>query len=331
MSKILLSIIAYREKNLKETVLSAYNNASNKENIYFSIVEEDHEENYSDLSFIPENQIIYRKFDLSEYRGILWARNLTTEVEFDYDYILYICGHTIFTESWDTICLNEYSKALLKSEKPVLTYCGPDYEISEDGSVKLHNTQLNLEENLYHKQISPGFTPGFWFPSSSHPPKDDDVHEGYWVHFTWCFAKKDFVKEVPLDPEMNFNGEEPYVTVQAWCRGWRFYATSKILYWHNTVKKYPGEEKPRYLTHRPWMDKNKKAYWENSDQSMIKLNMLLSGRLIGKYGDISKEKVIEFCLASGMDPKFTEYNPEYHRTEGYQHCVVHRNDDPVEI
>ena len=333
MSKILVSIIAYKEKDLRGTVLSCYENAKNKNDLLFSIVEEDHEKNYSDLSFIPSNQIVYKKYDLSKYRGILWARNHTTEVDFDYDYILYICGHTMFEKGWDTICLLEYSKAINKrgSYQAVLTYCGPDYEEDQDGLIKYHNTELNIEENLYVETIpTDTFIPGFWFPPAKSPEKNNDVHEGQWIHFTWCFANKEFVKEVPLDPEMNFNGEEPYVTVQAWCRGWRFYATSEILYWHNTVKKYPGDKKPRYLTHRPWMDNNKRDYWKNSDESMNKLNLLLSGNLKGKYGDISKNQVLEFCAASGMNPKYTEYNPEYYKTDGYQHCKNHRYDEPVQ-
>lgn len=332
MAKILVSIIAYREKDLKATVKSCYDNAKNKDNLLFSIVEEDAPENYSDLSFIPENQILYRKYDLSKYRGILWARNHTTEVDFEYDYILYICGHTIFAENWDETCLEEYNKTLIKAghNKTVLTYCGPDYEVNADGSINYDNTSLQRNFNTYIPKIQEDFIPGFWFPRADVPPSDGDVHEHYWVHFTWCFASKDFVKEVPLDPEMNFNGEEPYITVQAWCRGWRLYASSKTLYWHHTSRKYVDEDKPRYLTHRPWVDKNKESYWRNSDESMLKLNLLLSGNLKGKYGDISKEQVIEFCKVSGLNEKYTEYNPEYHKTDGYQHCVSLRHEAPVE-
>jgi hypothetical protein len=332
MAKILVSIIAYREKDLKATVASCYENAKNKENLLFSIVEEDHPENYSDLSFIPENQILYRKYDLSDYRGILWARNHSTEVEFEYDYILYICGHTMFNKNWDETCLKEYKKALNKrgSYQAVLTFCGPDYEVYADGSINYDNTSLGRNDNYYIPSISKEFKPGFWFPTAAVPPKDGEVHEHYWIHYTWCFANKKLVEEVPLDPEMNFNGEEPYTTVQAWCRGWRFYATSETLYWHHTSRKYVDEDKPRYVTHRPWVDKNKEKYWKNSDESMLKLNRLLSGNLTGKYGDITKNQVLEFCKKSGMDERYTEYNPEYHKTEGYQHCVSLRHADPVE-
>jgi len=336
--KILVSIISYKEGDLRGTVLDCYNKAKNKKDLMFSIVEEHYPEFYSDLSFVPENQILYSKFDLSEYRGILWARDLTTkQVASDYDYVLFICGHTRFEQDWDVICLLEYAKAKAKSEtgKAVLTFCPPDFEYNDDWSIKYKN---RVETNLYHPSIegydprtqSPSeFIPGYWFPMGHVPPEDEDVHENYWVHFTWCFAEKSYVDEVPLDPEMNFNGEEPYVSLQSWGRGWRMFATSKIFSYHHLSRKYPGEKLSRYNTARPWADDKKKYHWEHSKNAMLKLNLLFSGRLTGVYGDIPLEVTQEYCRKSGISLKMTEYNPDYDKVDGYQHMMSIRDDEPV--
>lgn len=169
------------------------------------------------------------------------------------------------------------------------------------------------------KNFDPGFVPGYNFPIANNVPEDGDVHEGFWIHFTWCFADKSYVQEVPLDPEINFHAEEPYVTIQSWCRGWRFFATSKLLSWHQMEKKYPDEKHTRIATHRPWADKNKNDFWNQSDQSLLKLNKLLSGKLKGKYGNISKEDVLLFCCESGMQTKWTEYNENYHKLPYLRH------------
>jgi hypothetical protein len=336
--KILVSIISYKEGDLRGTVLDCYNKAKNKEDLIFSIVEEHYPEFYSDLSFIPKKQIIYRKYDLSKYRGILWARNLTTKNIFvNYDYVLYICGHTRFEEDWDVTCLQEYAKAKAKSEtgKAILTFCSPDFEYNNDWSIRYKD---KVKTNLYHPSIngydprsqSPSdFIPGYWFPIGHAPPEDDDVHENYWVHFTWCFAEKSYVEEVPLDPEMNFNGEEPYVSLQSWGRGWRMYATSKIFYYHHLSRSYPGEKESRYRTARPWADDKKKEHWEHSRKAMLKLNMLFSGRLDGKYGGISLKTATEYCKKSGINLKWTEYDPEYDKIDGYQHMMWIKNDEPI--
>jgi hypothetical protein len=176
MAKILVSIISYKEIELENTVKSCFNNAKNKQNLLFSIVDENKENQYADLSFVPKNQILYKKYDLSEYRGILWARNETNNHNFEYDYILYICAHTQFEQDWDIICLEEYEKALKKnnSYKTVLTYCGPDYEIDKSYSVKKYNTELNINNNLYVEKFdTKKFIPGFWFPRANNVPQGE--------------------------------------------------------------------------------------------------------------------------------------------------------------
>ena len=42
---------------------------------------------HADLSFIPEDQLIYHKLDLSEYRGVMWSRWKTSQVDVEYDYL----------------------------------------------------------------------------------------------------------------------------------------------------------------------------------------------------------------------------------------------------
>ena len=72
MKKILVSIANYCDPEFYSTMLSLWEQAKNKEDLYFSIVSEDNKE--YDLSFIPSSQLFYRHFDLSEYRGgVCWA------------------------------------------------------------------------------------------------------------------------------------------------------------------------------------------------------------------------------------------------------------------
>jgi len=328
---ILVSIISYKERDLLGTVKDCWEKAKNKNDLYFSIVEEHYPEKYVDLSFIPENQIRYEKYDLSKYRGILWARNRTVEIDVEYDYILYICGHTRFVAGWDQNTIIEYNKAKIKSEtgKTVLTFCPSEFKYNLDWSINtkdverkyiLYSPRLDYSWNPKN-DIVESYTPGYWFPNGMPVPSNLDVVENYWIHFTWCFSEPDFVKEVPLDPDMNFNGEEPYVTVQAWCRGWRMFATPVPLGYHHLTRMYPDSPFPKHWTDSTYTDDKKYDHWKNSDESMIKLNLLLSGNLKGKYGDITKEQVLEFCKASGLNEKWTEYNPNYDKIDGYQHMM----------
>jgi hypothetical protein len=63
--------------------------------------------------------------------------------------------------------------------------------------------------------------------------------------------------------------------------------------------------------------------------SMLKLNRLLSGNLDGLYGDISLDKTLEFCEKSGLDKKYTIYDPDYDKKDIYQHGKSLKEDDPI--
>jgi hypothetical protein len=74
---------------------------------------------------------------------------------------------------------------------------------------------------------------------------------------------------------------------------------------------------------------NKDAFWKQSDDSMLKLNLLLSGRLTGIYGDIPKESVEEYCKMSGMDHRICEYNPNYNNLGIPRHAEDFRLLEPI--
>jgi hypothetical protein len=320
-------MIAYREKNLARSVRSCYETADSPENLYFSVVAEQSIKSlHDDLSFIPPNQITYRKYDLSRYRGVLWSRSKTTEVSFDYDYILYTCGHNLFVPGWDTLVLKEYKKAATKAEKALITVTGPSFHYESSETI-VQDAQINL----YRPSLPASYVPGYGFPKQIEVPVSEGLFEDTYIQFSWVFAPKKYVEEVPLDPDMNYHGEEIYATIQSWCRGWRFFSTSKIFYYHDTHKEYPGEDQPRMTTHRPWSDINKDAFWEQSDRSMVKLNSLLSGNLAGKYGDISKKEVLEYCNFSGLNKTWCENNSEYDKLKYRRHAEDFRHRPPLPI
>jgi len=330
-SRIMVSMIAYREKNLEKSIRDCIEKAKYPHRIKFSVVSEQKTEELHDgLRSVAKNKVVYRKYDLSEYRGVLWSRAKTTQVDPTYDYILYTCGHNLFAQNWDEIVLEEYAKAKKKSDKPIITVSGPEYEFTPDGQVTLES-RAGRYYNFYRPNINSDYVPGYGFPKVVPVPETDDVLEDCYWQGSWIFASKNYVDEVPIDPDMNYHGEEIYLTIQSWCRGWRFYATPRVLYYHDTYKEYPGEDMSRTISHRPWADMNKDAFWSQSDESMKKLNLLLSGNLKGIYGNITKEQVLDFCLATGMNPKWCEYDENYHQLGLPRHGEDFKNSSPIVV
>lgn len=329
LSKILVSVIAYREKYLEETIRSCYTSAKNPNNLIFSVVSEQESDSlHANLDFIPKDQIIYNKYDLSEYRGVLWSRAKTIDAAspLEYDYVLYTCGHNRFVKNWDEKNIELYAKLKALCDKPVITVAGPSFEAAVDGSIKKHDSS-----NEYRPTINSDYTPGYGFPVQVEVPENSEYLQDVYLQFSWVFVEKQFVSEVPLDPDMNYHGEEIFTTIQAWCCGWRFYTTSEIFYYHDTFKEYEGELLPRMTTHRPWSDINKDDFWSQSDSSMLKLNKLLSGNLTEIYKDATKSAIEEYCRVSGLDPKWCEYDPSYDKLPMERHAQFFRDREPFKL
>lgn len=324
-SKILVSMIAYRERYLAESVRDCWEKADYPERLLFSVVSEQHlSELHANLDFIPADQIIYRKYDLSEYRGVLWSRSKTTDVSFEYDYILFTCGHNKFAQSWDSLVIEEHHKATEYSDKAILTFAAPELFYDSNGNAILESDR-GKRANHFRGKLDETYVPGYGWSSQKEVPQTNDVVEEIYLQYSWVFGPKKYVDEVPLDPDINYHAEEIYMTIQTWCRGWRMFATPVIMYYHDTEKRYPGEDLSRMDTHRPWSDINKDAFWAQSDASMIKLNQLLSGTLEGKFGGISSEHVKAYCNFSGLNPKWCEPNPNYNSIKLRRHAEDFRD------
>jgi hypothetical protein len=329
MPKIVLAMIAYRERYLAESIRDCLDKAANPEDLIFSVVSEQATEDlHPDLSFVPANQLVYRKYDLSEFRGITWSRKTAAEdLDIDYDYMLWTCGHNIYAPRWDEIVVTEHTKATSKFPKAIITSSGPEFEYEADGSIT-YVPRSGRTMNKYRPAISPDYVPGYGFPNSlqAEIPETDDVIQDAYMQWSWVFAPKEYVKDVPIEAEVGYHGEELYSTVIAWARGWRFFATPEVLYYHDTYKEYPGESGSRMDTKRPWIDLNQKAFWDHSDVALDRLNQLLSGEL---YKDVSKEAVLAFCSETGMNPEICKRRHDYHKLGLEKHAEGFRNVSPI--
>lgn len=328
MAKILVSMIAYRERYLAESVRDCVSKAANPQDLVFSIVSEQSKpELHADLSFLPTSQIVYRKYDLSEFRGIMWSRAKTTDVDFEYDYILYTCGHNLFAQDWDLKVLDALKKAETKAEKALITSSGPEFEYNSDETLNFE-PRSGRTVNKYRPRIPSDYVPGYGFPNSlqAELPNTEDVVEDAYMQWSFVFAPSNYVKEVPIDIKMGYHGEEIYLSVISWARGWKFFATPEILYYHDTYKQYPGEEAPtRMNTHRPWIDLHQKSFWEHSDHALRRLNLLLSGEL---HDDVPLQKVLDFCKATGMSTEYCKKFEDYSNIGLERHAEGFRNMQP---
>ena len=299
MKKILVSIANYCDPEFYSTVFSLWDQAKNKDSLYFSIVSEDKKE--YDLSFIPKEQLLYRHFDLSEYRGgVCWARNLATQVDVDYDYFIQFDSHTQASLWWDILAIKRYEKLNTNNEKFIIAYAPADYEIRSDGSINFYAASKVSMYGSYFSELVPGFK----FPGYS-VLEIDKIVRSYWATCCYLFAPKQWVDEVGISGKESFNTEEFALSLRTYAKDWKIYSIGTRDVFHNQSHRQANGSITRE-TLRPWADGRKEFYWKHVEEATNRLSSLMSGSL-----DVSKEKSYNFLKESGISTKYTEFIPDY--------------------
>lgn len=298
MNKILVSVVNYCDPEFYFTVKSLWDAAKNKENLIFSLVSEDSVKHNFD--FIPSNQLYYRHYDLSQYRGgLCWARNLATQIDQDFDYFIQFDSHTYATYGWDEEAIMLYNK--LPEGKNIISYCPAEYEINGDGTINTNAHPLMSTIASNFSNLVPGFTfPGYRLL------KPDEMAIGFWVTCCYLFTPKSWIEEVGIDQFSSFNTEEINLSIRTYAKDWTIYANGNRKVFHHSSHRQPnGTITRRDL--RPWADDRKNDYWSHVKKATNFLSRLMSGQ-----EDVTIEKVKSFFTLAGISEKYLQYDPNYY-------------------
>jgi hypothetical protein len=294
---IFISIASYRDPELTRTIKSAINNAANPDQLYFSIVVQDFENDIPDLSWIPNLSLI--TMHPKEARGAGYARSIAMKAYNNQEYFLQIDSHTLFEKDWDIISIDEHNKAksIANNDKIILSYFPPPFTIEPDKSVFF--IKNDRKKPAYATKQKPLFTRRnnwtaqrveFADRTRKYPEQSTTILAGF------VFTTGNIVDEIPYDPEISFFGEELCFAVRAWTRGWDIYSPSKVILYHFYLR-------PDYS--KVWDAKNVIAVsWKDLEkQSSEKQKRILCGLEVGIYGLGSVRKLEEYERLVGLDFK----------------------------
>ena len=112
LDKIFVSLAAYRDPDLINTVKSFYNNAKHKDRLFFSLVSHEGDETNFDFSFIPAEQINYMKIDYRLADGACSGRHLANSIlSTKYKFFLHTDSHSRASEHWDELLITHFNKS----------------------------------------------------------------------------------------------------------------------------------------------------------------------------------------------------------------------------
>jgi hypothetical protein len=297
--KLLVSVVNYCDPEFYSTIKSLWETAQNKDELYFSLVSEDTQ--LYDFSFIPESQIVYRHYDTSIYRGgLCWARNLATQVEFEYDFFIQFDSHTYGSEGWDVKGLEIYKELGKEKNKFIIAYGPANYEILENGDIDFNFEPVVSMSAQYYTEMIPGFKfPGYKVL------QEKELVRSFWATCCYLLAPKSWVDEVGISAEESFNTEEICLSIRTYAKDWEIYSYGSRDTFHHISHKQPNGVVTRQDL-RPWADDRKEDYWAHVEKSTGRLSLLMSGQL-----DVKKEKVEEFFEHTGISKKYLEFIPDY--------------------
>jgi len=309
---IFINIASYKDPLLKTTIESAYDNASNKNNLVFGVVEQNDLINSLNLKdFVFKSQIRYIRLDPEYARGACFPRNLAQTLYNKEKYYFQIDSHMLFENNWDSILIEEFNKLRQWHEKPLITAYPWGFKYDINGGITLEK-RTNTNE-LLALIVEHGYEfvkDEYYVPAKTKIlSKSEPVH-GYMLSGNFVFTHGTFCYEVPYDPFLYFSGEEHSLALRAWTNGYNIFHIPHIPLYHC----YSREYRTTHWGDTQIEEEKQIKWWQYDKMSKERLTHIVTGKPLGIYGignirsleDYSNFCGIDYCTKSVINKEYYE-------------------------
>lgn len=241
---IYVSIAAYEDRLLINTICDALAKARNEEDIVFGIALQ--YEKLPDLSFLNKNQKRIIVYNPKTRPGIIEIRKRLKNMCHE-DYFLQIDAHTDFYVDWDIKLIEQLKNAKkIENSEMVILSSHLDNFIGQTNSPD--------GRNIYNYQILNNDAGGNWMLASNISKQkhktDKELIKSYNIGAGFIFADKKFVDEVEYDQYSSVAYEEVYLSYKLFMLGWSIYSPYTFSYLSHDLKK--SEILDRYQSWHPF-------------------------------------------------------------------------------
>ncbi|HEY4187788.1 MAG TPA: GlcNAc-transferase family protein [Polyangia bacterium] len=224
VERIFVRVAAYRDPECQWTVRDLFAKAAHPERVYVGVC----------WQYLPSvdpptfpvtsyaDHVRFTRVLASDSRGVCWARRETEKLWRGEEYTLQVDSHSRFVPAWDRLALEELEAC--PSDKPVLSstpapYTPPAHLYADalptvrcgdafapDGCLRLRGEYLDRP------------------PPAPLPAA--------FVAAGLVFSASGILEEVPYDPALYFEQEEPAYGLRLYTHGWDLYSPSRHLVYH---------------------------------------------------------------------------------------------------
>ena len=255
MSKIFVSITAYRDPELLPTLHDLISNAANPNDLVICIAWQHSKKDKWDTLKKYKNDTRFRIIDIpyEESKGVCWARAKIQEQYQGEDYYLQLDSHHRFIKNWDVELIDMVNYLKCKGYlKPLLSSYVPSYFPNDLSKEKVNEVwMLNIQRFLPEGAVflQPQGLDGWQEMKEPVPARFLSAH--------FIFTLGKFCEEVPYDPNLYFHGEETSLAVRAYTHGYDLFHPHKIYVWHE----YSRDGKTKHWDDdSSWPQRDKNSY-----------------------------------------------------------------------
>lgn len=309
MSTIFITIPAYEDPLLIDTIEGALSNAAHPENLHFAIALM-----YDELPQLDKytKNFKFIRYEKSTRPALNLIRHKLFSMHDGEDYLLMVDSHTLFAPNWDTDLLSELSELQnIHGKKVLISKQVPDMT----GSILAPKGTPSVMHEKTTWEIDPDDSRGFLIQLWA-MVKPCDQDPGYYLvnhasgHF--LFAPGEFVSDVGILPVQGHYAQEEMLSYISFMRGWSIYARSDYLHiGHNSV---PYN---RIIYNADSMGKDEKTWGIQQDEkdTLIEIeNMFLYNS--GRFKIETDKQPVDFYRSVGIGQEFLNYLDRNPRVKG---------------
>ncbi len=288
MESIFVSIASYRDNELDRTITDCLAKAAHPERVFLGIHWQHDNHEFSEYLYNSRARVI--ETDYRRSRGACWARHEAQKLFDGEDYVLQIDSHMRFVHGWDLICTDGIRDLQQKGNpKVIISNLMPSYDPEDD---------QNLPQRYLTYKLGPFNEAGsIQLKASivSHPPRER-FSPGYSISAAFLFSIGDLYRDVIIDPDLYFEGEEISYAVRAYTYGYDIYHCHYPIVYHYYLRK---PDRKHWDDHGDWGDRSVRA--KNRMRSLL----MGTGEVpdLGPYGLGPERSLKEYELAAGVDFK----------------------------
>ena len=281
---IFVSVSAFNEEDLLNTLENAMATAKNSKRLFFGIFYHNTEGIFKDLSMYSSN--VYTTSHESML-GVGVSRSLANQFYNGEDYYLQIDAHTIFDNWWDDrlIADLELIKNSGKSKKPIISYYLPSWIRLDDDSIVLDKSSYNQTLVWDHEQMDSSYwdIPIMSTQRVSWSLEEDPFKKHYGIAAQFLFSDGSFCKEIIPDQQIMFYGEEPALALRCFSAGYDVFTTATSYMWHKNkiLSKNPNNDRYHFFIQDQKLRKN---HEQKVARGLAKTKQILTGEYFGYWG-----------------------------------------------